>query len=202
MRRTKKESEATKERIIEAALYVFLEKGFSMTSVEDIVKSLDLTRGAFYWHFKDKDDVFRSIIEKEHSQRIISMRSIIEEEHEDRARLEKILHNILDHFYDNERFRSFIKLRWFRVEQDPNKFSVPVTELMNKTVISVLKSTLSSAKTKGLLNDGIEPEETTFHLIGLTNGIYRLYFTGIEFYQSKENVTKLLNSYIDLIFRK
>lgn len=200
LRRTKKESEATKEKIIDAALYIFLEKGFSQTSVDDIVKPLNLTRGAFYWHFKDKDDVFRSIIEKEHSQRIVSMSIIEEQITDERTKLEKIMNNILDHFYDNARFRSFIKLRWFRVEQDPYKFSVPVTELMNKKTQSIILNTLNAAKEKKLLQENIDPEETTFLLIALTNGIYRLYFLDLGFYSKKENVKKMILKYINQLF--
>lgn len=200
MKRTKEESLETREKIIEAALYVFLEKGFSKTSVEDIVSSINLTRGAFYWHFNDKDDLFKAIIEKEHKQRIVSMNSIIEMNLDDRTRLEKLMVNILDHFYDNERFRSFIKLRWFRVEQDPHLFSVPATVLMNETTISIVMNSLKSAKEKGLLKANINIEETTYHLIALTNGTYRLYFAELEFYKSKTNVIKMIINYIDHIF--
>lgn len=202
MKRTKEESEETKEKIIEAALYIFLEKGFSKTSIEDIVSSLNLTRGAFYWHFKDKDDVFKCIITREHSQRLDSLNTILAKGLDERTRLEKIMNNILDHFYDNERFRAFIKLRWFRVEQDPYKFSVPVTEMMNETTISMIMDSLNSAKTKMLLKKDVEPEETTFQLIAITNGVYRLYFTGIEFYRKKENVKTMINNYINLLFNK
>lgn len=200
MKRTKEESLETREKIIEAALYIFLEKGFSKTSVEDIVSSLNLTRGAFYWHFKDKDELFKSIIEIEHNQRTASMNSILELNLDDRERLEKLMINILEHFYDNDRFRNFIKLRWFRVEQDPYKFSVPATVLMNETTISIIMNSLNSAKEKGLLKENINIEEATYHLIALTNGTYRLYFAELEFYKSKTNTINMIKNYIDLIF--
>lgn len=202
MRKTKEESEATKEKIIEGALYIFLEKGFSQTSIEDIVKPLNLTRGAFYWHFKDKDDVFKSIIHKEHSQRIESLNSIAAECNDEKTMLIKIMANIIDTFYDNERFRSFIKLRWFRVEQDPYKFSVPATKEMNAKTESLLLVTLKSAEEKGLLATDAQPYEIKSHLIALTNGIYRLYFILPEFYSNKENVSKMINDYINLLFIK
>lgn len=200
MRKTKEEAKATKEKIIEEALYIFLEKGFSQTSVEDIVKPLNLTRGAFYWHFKDKDDVFRSIIHKEHSQRIESLNSIPNENYDEKTLLMKTMANIIDTFYDNERFRSFIKLRWFRVEQDPYKFSVPVTADMNLLTESKILDILKSAEKKGLLVNGIIPYDIKSHLLALTNGIYRLYFIGPEFYTKKENAIKMINDYINLLF--
>lgn len=202
MRRTKEESEETKERIIEAALYIFLEKGFSETSIEDIVKHLNLTRGAFYWHFKDKDEVFKSIIQKEHSQRLESLNSIKFDETDEKTGLKKVMANIIDTFYDNERFRSFIKLRWFRIEQDPYKFSVPVTDAMNAATQSILIGIVESAKKKGMLVAGAVPLEIKAHLIALTNGIFRLYFVLPEYYSVKENVSNMINNYIDLIFKE
>ena len=121
MRKTKEESEATKERIIEAALYIFLEKGYSKTSVENIVSSLNMTRGAFYWHFKDKDDLMKSIIQKEQTQRIESLKSVIDKNLDMKSQLQIIMADIISNFYDNERYRSFIELRWFRIEHDPAK---------------------------------------------------------------------------------
>ncbi|HWA05284.1 MAG TPA: TetR/AcrR family transcriptional regulator [Ignavibacteria bacterium] len=202
MRRTKEESEETKERIIEAALYIFLEKGFSETSIEDIVKPLNLTRGAFYWHFKDKDEVFKSIIQKEHSQRLESLNSIRFESPDEKTQLKQVMANIIDTFYDNERFRSFIKLRWFRVEQDPYKFSVPVTEEMNTATQSIIIGILESAEKKGMLAGGATPLEIKSHLIALTNGIFRLYFVLPEFYSVKENISNLISNYIDLLFKE
>lgn len=201
MRKTKNESLETKDKIIEAGLYVFLEKGYSQTSVEDIVKSVNLTRGAFYWHFKNKDDLFKSIIHKEQSQRVDSLNAIISNNYDDKTQLEKIMTNIINNFYENERYRSFIKLRWFRIEQDPNKFSLPVTVQMNNTTESTIINTIVSAQSKGLLIEGIVPFEITSHLIALVNGIYRLYFLGPEFFLRKENALKMILDYIKLLFR-
>ncbi len=202
MRRTKEDSEATKEKIIEAALYIFLEKGYSQTTVEDVVKSLKLTRGAFYWHFKDKDDLFKSIIQKEQSQRIDSLKSVMDVNNDEKTQLRMILGNIIDNFFDNERYRSFIKLRWFRIEHDPRKFALPVTAYMNRTTESTILGTLTSAKKKKLLVEGAVPYEIMLHLLALTNGIYRLHFIGPDSYMEKKKARKIVNDYIDLLFKK
>ncbi len=201
MKKSSEESQKTKERIIESALYTFLEKGYSQTSVEDIVTPLKLTRGAFYWHFKDKDDLFKSIMHMEQSQRVNAMNSIISENKDERKKLESIMINIIDNFYENERYRSFIKLRWFRIEHDPNKFALPITMQMNQTTESALFNTIESAKEKGMLVDNIVPFEIASHLIALINGIYRMYFVGPEFFLTKENPIKMVLDYIKLIFK-
>ncbi len=54
--------EKTVEKILECAQKLFLEKGYENTTVIDIIKSTEMTRGAFYHHFKSKEDVFFAII--------------------------------------------------------------------------------------------------------------------------------------------
>ena len=55
MRRTKEEAAQTKEKIFQAGLRVFTEKGFDAATISDIVKASGYTRGAVYWHFENKE---------------------------------------------------------------------------------------------------------------------------------------------------
>lgn len=63
-RRTKEEAEKTKQHLMRSALMVFSEKGVASTRVADIVKAAGVTKGAFYWHFKDKAAIFDAISEQ------------------------------------------------------------------------------------------------------------------------------------------
>ncbi|MDI5986153.1 TetR family transcriptional regulator [Halomonas sp. M4R5S39] len=63
-RRTKAEAAATREALLDAAEEVFLEKGVARTSLEQIARHAGMTRGAVYWHFKNKADLFRALLER------------------------------------------------------------------------------------------------------------------------------------------
>jgi TetR/AcrR family acrAB operon transcriptional repressor len=63
-RRTKDEAQETRSRILDAAERVFSEHGVSRTSFEDIAHAAGVTRGAIYWHFKDKSDVFAAMVNR------------------------------------------------------------------------------------------------------------------------------------------
>ena len=52
----------TKERILMAALRLFAREGYEAVSVSDIAGELGLTKGALYKHFKNKRDIFDSIV--------------------------------------------------------------------------------------------------------------------------------------------
>jgi len=47
-----------KERILEAALLCFNEKGYHKTSIDDIALKGNISKGGIYYHFKSKDELF------------------------------------------------------------------------------------------------------------------------------------------------
>lgn len=62
-RRTKEDAEETRHKLLEAAQRVFAEKGVSSTSLQDIAQAAGVTRGAIYWHFKNKAELFNAMMD-------------------------------------------------------------------------------------------------------------------------------------------
>ncbi len=60
-RQTKERAERTRERIIDAAEQVFYRRGVARASLEEIAREAGVTRGAVYWHFADKVEVFDAV---------------------------------------------------------------------------------------------------------------------------------------------
>ena len=57
VRKTKEEASITKERIIKAAEECFCEHGVYLSSFDMVAKKAKCTRGAIYWHFRDKNEL-------------------------------------------------------------------------------------------------------------------------------------------------
>lgn len=66
MRRTKKEAQQTREDILKAATDLFSQKGVALTTLDQIAKRANVTRGAVYWHFKNKTEIFNALFEAMH----------------------------------------------------------------------------------------------------------------------------------------
>ena len=64
MGKTKEEALETRNLILDTAETVFSEKGVSRTTLNDIAKAASLTRGAIYWHFKNKADLFEAMLQR------------------------------------------------------------------------------------------------------------------------------------------
>jgi len=57
-------AEATRRALIASARSLFGEKGFAATSVDEVVRHAGVTKGALYHHFRDKDDLYRAVVEE------------------------------------------------------------------------------------------------------------------------------------------
>jgi TetR/AcrR family acrAB operon transcriptional repressor len=63
-RRSKEDALATRNLLLDAAEHVFLAQGVAGTSLNDIAIAAGTTRGAIYWHFKDKADLFNAMMDR------------------------------------------------------------------------------------------------------------------------------------------
>lgn len=62
-RKTKQQALETRNHILDVAIRLFSQQGVSATSLADIAQAAGVTRGAIYWHFKNKSDLFSEIWE-------------------------------------------------------------------------------------------------------------------------------------------
>jgi TetR/AcrR family acrAB operon transcriptional repressor len=64
VRRTKEQARVTRERLLTAALRVFRARGTTRTSLAEVAATAGVTRGAVYWHFRDKAELFGAMCER------------------------------------------------------------------------------------------------------------------------------------------
>ena len=63
-RKTKLEALETRERLLDAGEVVFRQRGVTRTSLAEIAAAAGVTRGAVYWHFKDKAALFHAMCDR------------------------------------------------------------------------------------------------------------------------------------------
>ena len=56
--------EATRRALLDAARQLFAADGYQATRTEEVVRRAGVTRGALYHHFRDKEDLFRAVLEE------------------------------------------------------------------------------------------------------------------------------------------
>jgi AcrR family transcriptional regulator len=71
--------EQTRERLIDAARTIFLQKGFAATSVEDVVEAAGYTRGAFYSNFRGKEELLTEVLRRDADKARAKLQAVLEE---------------------------------------------------------------------------------------------------------------------------
>ncbi|MGK9173968.1 multidrug efflux transporter transcriptional repressor AcrR [Yokenella regensburgei] len=116
-RKTKQQAMETRQHILDVAMRLFSQQGVSSTSLADIAQAAGVTRGAIYWHFKNKSELFSEIWE-------LSESSISDLETEYRAKfpgdplsvLREILVYVLEATVVEERRRLMMEIIFHKCE--------------------------------------------------------------------------------------
>jgi len=61
LQRTRK-GEETRERLLELAESAVLQKGFAATSIDELIAAAGITKGGFFYHFKDKNELAKALL--------------------------------------------------------------------------------------------------------------------------------------------
>jgi AcrR family transcriptional regulator len=115
MRVPKEHAERTRESLLKAGLKVFSEKGFAATRLEDIAQGAGVTRGAIYWHFKNKLELFCELFLTFIQLFFADAQNILQSNHSPDEKIRRLLIQIPTNFIDDEDYRAIGAL-YYRIE--------------------------------------------------------------------------------------
>tara|TARA_B100001996_G_C18637661_1_gene584326 strand:+ start:20 stop:616 length:597 start_codon:yes stop_codon:yes gene_type:complete len=90
-----------KEQIMSAALNVISAKGYEQSRMDDIVSESDLSKGAIYWYYKSKKEIYLSLVDHWVSEYSSGMFAALEEIESASEKLKKLFHFFSDQFKNN-----------------------------------------------------------------------------------------------------
>ena len=170
---------ATMHRMQVKGLELFYKQGYYNTSVDDILKSLSLSKGAFYHHFQSKEDFFISIVQNLIVKKVYSMLIEPVESCKNPLRtIEACFENAIETAQHNEMDYGFI-LSNFMTEF--NKRNPEITKYL-RDIYKVwevnLVSTLQRGKSDGHIARHVDSEAVATYLISSYMGIRTLMVEG------------------------
>jgi TetR/AcrR family acrAB operon transcriptional repressor len=202
MRKTKTEALKTRSKVLESAMKVFLDKGYSRTSLADIAINAGYSRGAVYWHFEDKNEILETLISKFHDRFLNKQAEIIPSALDPMKKVTEMININFLELYRNKEFRDFIELTWFKTEIDQHagllQGKVAITKIFNDSITLLFKE----AAKMGILKEEIDPEIAALTVTSIINGIYRGYFVMPDKLQAEEVGKTLIENYLSQITLK
>lgn len=83
-----KDPEIRRAEIMDAAMLLFMEKGYTNTTTQDIVDKVNISRGLLYYHFKNKEDILYCLVERYSEKLLRDIHVIVNDV--DKTAIEKI----------------------------------------------------------------------------------------------------------------
>jgi len=174
LRRTKQESERTRQSIIAAARKVFARQGVTRTTLEEIAAAAGVTRGAIYWHFADKTELFFAMREQVVVPMIdqIDLALLRADGGDPLARVERFLLDILEALESDAAARQTFQIMGFKCEYVGElERELVLQRLRCSELLSKLSEAYGRARRAGTLRVRLSPPmaalETCTFLIGL-----------------------------------
>lgn len=170
---------ATMHRLQVKGLELFYKNGYYNTSVDDVLKSLSLSKGAFYHHFSSKEDFLISIIQNLVVQKVYSMLiEPIETKENPFLSIEKCLDNGLETAEHNDMDFGFLLGNFI---SEFNRRNPEIMRYLND-ILKIwevnLISTLQKGKTDGYVDRHVNSEAVATYIISSYMGIRSLMVEG------------------------
>ncbi len=200
-RRTKEEALETRNLILDTAERIFSENGVSHTSMADIATGAKLTRGAIYWHFKNKCDLFTAMVDRE----LLPLDELLESPVDVREpnplqRLRAVIIDCLRDMVRNPRRRTIIEILLAKWEHTPDMQPIIDRKKINvRSSIERLQRGLDNAVAKNQLPTLLDTHRAASFLHALLVGIMTDDVTLPGSVDILSEAPRLIDGYLDML---
>lgn len=177
VRKTKEEARETRNAILDAAELVFQERGVGHTSLAEIAAAAGVTRGAIYWHFANKSDVFDALFERVFAPLEERFEARFEESRANRAAnpldtLRSMALDFVERVASDPRYFRLVEISWHKCEYVGEMATIRDNHLEcgNRHLEMALES-FRMAQERGFLPATLDPRIAALGMVALIDGL-------------------------------
>ena len=176
MRRTKEEAAVTRATLLNTALSVFSAKGYSAAKLDDVAKAAKMTRGAIYWHFKSKADLYNTLVEE------VSARgaAVVQQAIAEGGTLIEILRRVFVRqcalIEEDQEARAVMELALFKTSLDPELQTGRRKQLeAGNALVAGITDAMRLGIAQGLLRKDMDPADMARAFLAFENGAIQMW---------------------------
>jgi len=203
VRKTKEDAELTRQRILDAARSVFLKRGVSKSTLEHIASEANVTRGAVYWHFENKTEIFHAIREQVFLPLIDSiddtLSPAIKNIENPLNQIEASLSNTINQLNDNQQMREIYEIMMIKCEY-VDEFATVLHQMMNNCtcIVEKLEAAYMRAKEQDMLSTKLSPRALALDTHLFFGGLLHMWVKDADGSRFRVQALDLIKSHMDL----
>ncbi|MEY3883946.1 MAG: hypothetical protein RIS87_374 [Pseudomonadota bacterium] len=201
VRKTKEDAELTRRRIIDAARAVFLARGVSRSTLEHIASHAEVTRGAVYWHFKNKTEIFHAIREQVFLPLIDRMDDTltIQGNEDPLTQIENSLCDTINELNENIEMRQTYEIMMIKCEY-VDEFATVLQQILNNcsNITEKIQLAYERAEAQQLLIGKNNPRALAVDTHLFFSGLLHMWVKDFDGSRFRFQATDLIKSHINL----
>lgn len=176
MRRTKEQAEQTRQTLLEAALSIFSQKGYATTTLEDVAQEAGVTRGAIYWHFGSKAELYAALLDTYSARASDIVQAEIAEGGSLVDILRRVFIRLLTAVEGDPSLRAVMEINLLKTEYSPELSGTLAKQIENgRALLAGIAQAMAGGIAAGELRADLDPEDMARAFIAFQNGVLQLW---------------------------
>lgn len=200
MRRTKEDAAKTRAHILDVALRLFGELGYSGASLSKIASAAKVTKGAIYWHFESKVDLYEQLIYEKSRQSFNELHGILSSQGTAAKRLKQYLVRSFLLLVEDQGFRELQRVIIFKTEQLP-ELDAQIEQQKNsiRLLLDHLKEVIEEGKQDLSLKEGVDSSDLAWEMLAFHNGVSNTWLLFPDSFPLEVKAEQIVNRFFDSI---
>lgn len=194
MKKTKAEAQKTRTYLLKAALNTFYVKGVSRASLNEIAQNAGVTRGALYWHFRNKEDMFEALFQSLFED----VSTQLEHDIENRSpniweSLELSVIDIFCRLETDESLRKFFNILHTKCEYtEQNHAIIKIMRIHHDMWQRQLTSVMTISQEQGRLPEDLDVRLSVIHLMSVISGLMQTWLNMPEQFRVSDTARHII----------
>jgi TetR/AcrR family transcriptional regulator, acrAB operon repressor len=197
MKRTKEEAALTRISVLDAAKTIISQKGYNRTTLEEIAKVAGVTRGAIYWHFNNKLEIFEAIINEYYDSSRARIDAILNAGHDPLETFRRVMKELFNIISNDSQYHIIEEINFFKYDK-PKGLHFLYSHHLDKVaeMKQIIKDLVLKGVEAGQFNKNRDPDITVIAMLGYVAGIKSAFISGLVDISVAENADKLTDFFI------
>lgn len=202
MRRTKAEAAATRATILDAAMQLFSQQGVAATTLDDIARAAGVTRGAIYWHFAGKEELYYTLVQERFSRAFAHLDKLMQQPGAPLQRLRRLLIWQLAFVEENAEYRAVLELTLFKTAAPEMAEGMVHKAKSLEQMRRQLEMLIQEAIDAGELDADVDAGTAALMALGMTTGVTSLWLLDPQAFSIKAEAEALVTLFLQGLNRQ